>query len=172
MDEKVAVLAAKAGDQQAFADLFHHYYPMIHAYAYRLCLRPADAQDIAQETFIKAARALCSYEPEMPFRHWLYRICTNTARDWMRSHGRRQQMEDAATARAKLDESVRHPDYEIACEALERLPDDLRMAVVLVFFEEMSHAEAAKVLGCAETTISWRIFTAKRKLKTLLRRHE
>jgi RNA polymerase sigma-70 factor (ECF subfamily) len=52
------------------------------------------------------------------------------------------------------------------------LSDDLRAAVVLVFFEEMTHAEAAQVLGCAETTISWRIFKAKRKLKQLLQSHE
>lgn len=172
MDERAAILAAKAGDQHAFAELFHQYYPMIHAYAYRLCLRPTDAQDIAQETFIKAARALRTYEPRTPFRNWLYQICTNAARDWMRRHGRQQQIEEAATIHAEVDETVRPADYEITHEALAGLPDDLRMAVVLVFFEEMSHAEAAKVLGCAETTVSWRIFTAKRKLKAFLRRHE
>ncbi|RYD83743.1 MAG: RNA polymerase sigma factor, partial [Verrucomicrobiaceae bacterium] len=47
-----------------------------------------------------------------------------------------------------------------------------RMAVVLVFFEGMNHAEAARLLGCAETTVSWRLFSAKRKLKTFLRHHE
>lgn len=76
-DETSLVQAAIAGDSAAFTTLFHRYHPMIHAYAYRLCLCAADAQDVAQETFIKAARALPGHRPGAPFASGLSRICTN-----------------------------------------------------------------------------------------------
>jgi RNA polymerase sigma-70 factor (ECF subfamily) len=73
-NETITVQAALTGDPDAFAALFHEHHPAIYAYAYRLCLCASDAQDVAQETFIKAARALPGYRPEAPFRHWLYHI--------------------------------------------------------------------------------------------------
>jgi RNA polymerase sigma-70 factor (ECF subfamily) len=160
--------AAVAGEPDAFAEIFRRYYPMIHALAYRLSLNASDAQDIAQETFIKAAGALGSYKPEGPFRNWLYRICANTARDWKRRQIRHG--ETAAELRLETDtvQSERAPDFDEAREALSALKPDLREAVILIYFEEMSHAEAAQVLGCAEATVSWRIFQAKRKLKKAL----
>src|SRR4051794_31978121 len=93
-DEILIVRAAVSGNSIAFTTLFQRHYPVIHAYAYRLCLCPADAQDVAQETFIKAAQGLPGYRPSAPFRHWLYQICTNTARDWLRRRGRRRRMEE------------------------------------------------------------------------------
>jgi RNA polymerase sigma-70 factor (ECF subfamily) len=171
-NEASTVLAAISGDAAAFTLLFRRYHPMIYAYSYRLCLNAADAHDIAQETFIKAARALPEYRPACAFHYWLYQICTNAARDWQRSRGRRLRREEEAAAGHDSHFPERPADLELAREALAQLSDDLRAAVVLVFFEEMTHAEAARVLGCAETTISWRIFKAKRKLKQLLQSHE
>ena len=172
IDEEITVQAAVAGQPEAFAELFHRYHPMIYAFAFRLCLDRATAQDLAQETFIKAARAIAGYEARTPFRHWLYRICANTARGWQRREGRRRKLADAARARVEIDADERAPEFDAALAALATLSVELRAAVVAVYFEELSHAEAARVLGCAETTVSWRIFVAKRKLKTLLTRHE
>ena len=172
IDEGTTVQAAIAGEPGAFAELFHRHHPMIHAFAFRLCLDRTTAQDIAQETFIKAARAIGGYRAGTPFRHWLYRICANTARDWQRGEGRRRRLADAAQLRAETDSAERPPAFDAAREALAALPAEQRAAVVAVYFEGLSHAEAARVLGCAEATVSWRIFVAKRKLKTLLTRHE
>ncbi len=171
LDEATTVRAAIAGEADAFAALHHQYHPMIFALAYRLCLDRAHAQDLAQETFIKAARALPAFRPDAPFRHWLFQICANTVRDWQRREGRRRRLAEAAHAHAALARTERAADFEEAREALAALAPELRAAVVLVFFEDMNHREAARVLGCAEATVSWRIFIAKRKLKTLLTRH-
>ena len=171
-DEATIMRAAVAGEPDAFTELFRRYHPMIHAFAYRLTLQQTTAQDMAQETFIKAARAIGGYRPGAPFRHWLFQICANAVRDWQRRETRRRRVEDAAQTCAETDAETRPPEFDAAREALAALPAELRAAVVLVYFEEMNHAEAARVLGCAETTVSWRIFTAKRKLKTLLARHE
>jgi RNA polymerase sigma-70 factor (ECF subfamily) len=172
VDEATIVHAAVNGDAAAFAELFRRYYPIMYSYAYRLRPNQADAQDIAQETFIKAARALPRFLPTAPFRHWLYQICTNTARDWLRRHRRQERLVAEAVAWAAREGATRAADYGPAHEALAALPEEMRFAVVLVYLEGLSHAEAAALLGCAETTVSWRIFRAKRKLKSILRRHE
>jgi RNA polymerase sigma-70 factor (ECF subfamily) len=169
LDELSLVRAAQSGDAEAFRQLFQSYYPMMHAYAYRLCLNDADAEDIAQETFIKAARALGTYRPNPTFRNWLYQICTNAARDWHRRSGRQRRLEESVGMHREIEEMERPPDHEAARDVLLALPPELRETVVLVYLEEMNHAEAAALLGCAETTVSWRIFRAKRKLKGILR---
>ena len=170
LDEEALALDAKAGDAEAFAEIFRCFYAMVFALAYRLSLNRADAQDIAQETFIKASRAIRDYEPEGVLKNWLYRICANTARDWQRRSRRRGEMEDAVRIERDAAGSEREGDYDEAMVALGGLTAELRAAVVLIYFEEMSHGEAARVLGCAEATVSWRIFQAKRKLKKALTR--
>jgi RNA polymerase sigma-70 factor (ECF subfamily) len=170
-DDNALVAAASNGDASAFASLFDRYHEMIRAFAYRLCLVPSDAQDIAQETFIKAARSLASFRGGSSFRTWLYRIATNAGRDWLRGKMRAQRL-DAALANETPDAASAGGHAAVA-EALRALPENFREAIVLTFYEGMSHAEAARVLGCAETTISWRVFRAKHKLKQLLsRNHE
>lgn len=168
----MTVEAAIAGDAEAFAELFQKFHPMIYAFAYRLSLNAADAQDIAQETFVKAARAIGGYPPDGRFRNWLYRICANTAQDWRRREARRGRAMEIVQHRTEASEAERVPEYDEARAALALLNSDLRAAVALVYFDEMSHAEAAGVLGCAEATVSWRIFQAKRKLKKALSRDE
>lgn len=170
--ETTTIQAAAAGEHEAFAKLYHCYYPMIYAFAYRLCLNQASAHDLAQETFIKAARALSGYCSRAPFRNWLYQICANTVRDFQRTEARRRRLEADANERAAIDSEERPLKLDAVRDALTALSDDLRAAVVAVYFEGLSHAETGRILGCAETTISWRIFTAKRKLKSLLAQHE
>ncbi|MFA6285738.1 MAG: RNA polymerase sigma factor [Opitutaceae bacterium] len=166
-DDAQLIQEASAGSPQAFSDLFNRYYPMIHAFAYRLSLCPAEASDIAQDTFIQAARSLGGFRREASFKNWLYAIAANKSRDRFRQRVRRDRLSaDYAT----LNASSRAESAEVGLvrEALAGLTQDLREAVALVYYEGLNHAEAARVLGCAETTVSWRIFRAKQKLKPVL----
>lgn len=165
-DENDLVRRAAAGDANAFSDLFHRYYPMIHAFAYRLCSDRMDAQEIAQEAFIKAARSIGGVRGS--FRGWLYRIAHNTATDHLRARSRRSRLDEELMLHADLATGGKPPDFSRVAQALEALPIAWRAATVLTFYEGMSHAEAARVLGCAETTISWRVFRAKRELRRRL----
>ena len=165
-NEPSLVERAANGDSDAFAELFNRYYSMIHAFSFRISLDFAEAQDITQETFIKAAKSLGSFRRESSFKNWLYRIATNTGRDWRR-RGERQSRVARELASASL-EVERKADHSPVADALAALPDDLREAIVLVYYEGLSHAAAARVLGCAEPTVSWRVFRAKRKIKSLL----
>jgi RNA polymerase sigma-70 factor (ECF subfamily) len=166
-DETCLVDCAANGDADAFAELFNRYYPMIHAFAYRLTLRGSDAEDIAQDTFIKAARTLGSFRRDCPFKNWLYRIAVNAAEDARRRDARQSRL--AGELAASAMEVARPRDHTRLTEALAALGEDLRQAIVLVYYEGMNHAEAARVLGCAETTVSWRVFRARHCLRKALR---
>lgn len=167
-EEDRLIDGARNGDGKAFAELFHRYYTMIYAFAYRLCFDKGEAEDVAQETFVKAARSLGTFRKESGFKPWLYRIALNACHDRNRGQTRRKQV---AEAFGKEERGI-EADFTPIHHALEALPEEWRQAVTLIFFEGMSHAEAATVMKCAETTVSWRIFMAKRKLKGVLKGDE
>lgn len=172
-DTPDADLAAQAasGDECAFSMLFDRYYERLRAFAYRIMLDDGAAEDVTQESFIKAARGIHNLEASRTFQAWLYRICTNTARDALRAK---------RTHEAKLEHAARHLEIlhdgknadaasEAAFELMQGLSPEQREAVALVFLEDYTHAEAASRLGCAESTVSWRIYLAKRRLRKLVK---
>lgn len=168
-DETRLVAKAAAGCPDAFSELFNRYHPMIHAFAYRLSLCPAEAADIAQDTFIQAARALGGFRRDASFKNWLYTIAANKSRDRHRQRVRREKLTADYTLLQAAGDAASSDEAVAVREALAGLPLEMREAVTLVYYEGMNHADAARVLGCAETTVSWRIFRAKQKLKKQLR---
>ena len=166
--EAQLVSGAQAGDAKSFEILFDRYYAMIHAFAYRVCLVETEADDIAQETFIRAARGISNYRGMASFKNWLYRIAHNALVDWGRQAARHRDKQDQFASELESRTQARTPDYTEVHSALKQLSPDLREAVALVYFEDMNHREAADAMGCAETTVSWRIFRAKRALKKML----
>ncbi len=171
-DTSDLIRQAAAGDATAFRRLAECHYMLVYKIAYKWCGRREDAEDIAQEVFIKLPEKLGLFRGEAGFTTWLYRLTINAAKDYGRKSG--------ATARRELpftegfDAASDEPGAErklIAAEAygaIHALPPPVRDAVLLVFAEEMSHGQAAKVLGCAETTVSWRIFQARKLLKPMM----
>jgi len=177
-EDKTWVSQSQNGDDAAYESLIRKHQQMIHSLTFRMTGSMADAKDLAQETFVRAYRQLDSYQGNSRFSSWLYRIAVNACLDWRRREKRRAELlanwrnlnaETAPTpdSPANLDELSREVQA-----ALMRLPDKQRAAVVLTVYGELNHAEAATILGCSETTVSWRIFSARRKLKKLLARHD
>jgi RNA polymerase sigma-70 factor (ECF subfamily) len=160
---------ARAGDERSFEMLFDRYYDMIHAFAFRVSLQEGEADDIAQETFIRAARGVAGFKGNASFKNWLHRIAHRVMTDSYRSAARREKREVELAGETEVRAQARPADFGPIHAALHQLPPDWREAVALVYFDAMSHAEAAAVLGCAEATVSWRIFRAKRALGKLLR---
>jgi RNA polymerase sigma-70 factor (ECF subfamily) len=170
--ESELVLQSQHGDAAAFEALIRQHQRMIHALTYRMTGSLADAEDLAQETFLRAYEQLGSFRGKARFSTWLYRIAVNTCLNWRQSEARRCRL----YARAAEEFSVRQSpqagpgtDETGAVQAaLLKLPAKQRAAIVLTIYDGLNHAEAAQVLGCSETTVSWRVFAAKRKLKRLL----
>ncbi len=166
-DEDDATLCqrAAAGCEQSFVALFHRYYDAVHGFLYRLSWNTSEAEDIAQETFIKAARSLGQFGGRSSFKNWLYSIAMNALRDQRRSAQREEKARDVLLQQAPTAWVDGPAENEAVAELLAALPQDLKEAVTLVYLEGLNHREAALVLGCAETTVSWRLFRAKGLLR-------
>jgi RNA polymerase sigma-70 factor (ECF subfamily) len=173
-DEKSWVIRSRNGDHAAFENLIRSHQAMIHALAFRITGSAADAQDLAQESFVRAYRQLDSFQGTAKFSSWLYRITVNTCLDWRRRENRRievhnQWSDDNVSSRPEAEANNGLDDLSREVQAaLMKLPDKQRAAIVLTVYNGLNHAEAAKTLGCSETTVSWRVFSARRKLKKLL----
>jgi RNA polymerase sigma-70 factor (ECF subfamily) len=168
--DAVLVSRAMAGDEAAFAKLFQRYYEPIRRFAFRVALGSQAAEDIAQETFIRAARQLAGIREAQAFTAWIYRIAANVAKDHLRADfAHRRKLAAAAHDTELAGGPQRNAAESRVLEALRALPVEQRTTVVLVYLEDCTHSEAAQRLGCAESTVSWRIFLAKRTLRKQLK---
>lgn len=162
---------AASGDRAAFARLVESRYDFIHAVAWRWCGNRQDAEDVAQEVCIRLASAIRGFKGTSRFTTWIYAITLNAARDQLRQR-RRAQGRDAAWLREQTTLSAGEAEDdggEALWLAVGQLPDRQRDAVLLIYGEGLTHAAAAEVLGCAETTMSWHVHEARKRLKVLLR---
>jgi RNA polymerase sigma-70 factor, ECF subfamily len=167
------VRRAREGDSSALERLFERHYRTAYRVAYRWCGTRQDAEDAAQETFVKVARGLPAFRETSSFTTWLYRIAVNTAMDMHRRGATRARLavEAGRNRPTEAQDAVAAPadcDSDRAWEAVGGLPEKQRTALLLVFGEGLSHREAAAVMGCPEVTVSWRIHQARKKLGKIM----
>lgn len=171
-DELACIQNSLADNTEAFATLVKQYQQMVHALAFRMTGSLEDAEDLAQETFIRAYRQLASFRGDSKFSTWLCQIAVNLSLNWRKRENRRGDIHskwaESVTAEKARDEFPDELSRRIQT-ALDRLPAKQRAAIVLTVYENHSHAEAAKLLKCTEATISWRVFAARQKLKRWLK---
>jgi RNA polymerase sigma-70 factor (ECF subfamily) len=173
-EEKAWVLQSRNGDPAAFESLIRTHQRMIHSLTFRMTGSMADAEDLAQEAFIRAYRQLDSYRGTAKFSSWLYQIAVNACLNWRQRETRREQIHARWAESNDASRSGPEPgagDDTLSREvqaALMKLPVKQRATIVLTVYDGHNHAEAAQILGCSETTVSWRVFAARRKLKRLL----
>lgn len=165
------VVRARNGDAEAFAELVEHHYDVIYRTAWRWCGHRDDAEDITQEVCVKLGQAIAGFDGRSAFSSWAYRITLNAVRDWQRAGRRRGRNANAYAEIAPKDQQA---DQEAAAtssqlwDAVRRLPEKQRDAVLLVYAEELSHAEAAEIMGIREATVSFHVHEARKTLRVLL----
>ena len=161
------IAAAAAGDREAFAKLLDRHYDRIHGLAWQLTGSRADADDIAQDVCCTLVEKIGSYRAEARFTTWLYGITFNACRDWRR---RRRSFGAFSEKLAVLVGLAEQPDgrdlYDAVWikSAIARLKPALRDTAVLVAGQQLTHAEAAEILGIAEATVAWRMHEVRRIL--------
>lgn len=138
-----------------------------------LCASPTDADDLYQDTWLKALRHIDRYQPEKPFEPWLTSICVNTYRNRLRRIAR-SPVFDAFSSREEKDafmEQAAVPekeDYSSLHEAVDRLPEKLRLTVILFYFEDMDLISTAALLKVPVGTVKSRLHSARKKLREVL----
>lgn len=175
---------AQRGDKRAFEMLVMKYQRKLGRLLSRLVRDPAEVEDVTQEAFIKAYRALPGFRGDSAFYTWLYRIGINTAKNYLVALGRRaptstsfdnEEAESFEDADALRDAST--PETELIGKeigntvnrAMEALPEDLRTAITLREIEGLSYEEIANVMNCPIGTVRSRIFRAREAIAAELR---
>ena len=163
-DELIA--RARDGDAAAYGDLVRRYEQIAFRTAYAVCGDAADAEDAAQDAFVKAHAALPRFRTGAPWRPWLLRIVANEARNRRRSAGRRAHLAlRAARAEPRLEAPAPSLDDGPLLEALGRLDPAHREVVVLRHLLDLPEAECAAVLGCRKGTVKSRLSRALERLR-------
>lgn len=181
--DEVLVKRVQAGERKAFDLLVRRYQHKVLGVISRYVADWAEAQDVAQESFVRAYRAIGNFRGESAFYTWLYKIATNTAKNWLVSQGRRPPTDDVQVDDAvHLDAAVRlkdssTPERELLRQEIERtvfetveaLPDELRQAITLREVEGLSYEEISERMDCPIGTVRSRIFRAREAIDIRLR---
>ena len=182
--DQALVERVQAGDKQAFGLLVAKYQRKLMRLIMRLVRDPAEAEDVAQEAFIKAYRALPNFRGESAFYTWLYRIGVNAAKNWLIANGRRAptstEMDSEEAEGYGESDLLRDSDTpermlmsrqiaDTVNAAMASLPEELRTAVTLREIEGLSYEEIAQVMDCPIGTVRSRIFRAREAIAQKLR---
>lgn len=170
MEENLWIAESLAGNANAFSRLVTKYQAMVYNLAYRMLGRPAEAEDAAQETFVRAFVKLDSYDARLSFRNWLLAITAHLCVDQLRRK-RADSLEEESLI-GLPDTHTASPEAEVIKKEqgrdvralLESLPEKYRMMIVLRYWYDMPYSEIGQVTGLEETTVKTRLFRARQML--------
>ena len=182
-DDQQLVKRVQNGDKRAFDLLVLKYQHRILGLVVRFVRDPHEAQDVTQEAFIKAYRALPKFRGDSAFYTWLYRIAINTAKNHLVSRGRRPPNSDVDSSDAEFydgnhglkdmaspERLMLRDEIDAAVhESIQQLPENLRYALTLREFEGLSYEDIATVMECPVGTVRSRIFRAREAVDKALR---
>lgn len=182
-DDQQLVKRVQAGDKRAFDLLVLKYQHRILGLVVRFVHDPHEAQDVTQEAFIKAYRALGNFRGDSAFYTWLYRIAINTAKNYLVSRNRRPPSSDVDSSDAEFYDGdhglkdmasperlmLRDEIDETVQKSIKQLPEDLRRALTLREFDGLSYEDIATVMQCPVGTVRSRIFRAREAVDKALR---
>jgi RNA polymerase sigma-70 factor (ECF subfamily) len=180
------------GDRACFDELTRRYQRQAIAVSYRLLGNSQDAQEVAQDAFLKAFTSLASLEKPEAFGGWLMRIVSNLSLNFRRGRKVRQQLPlddalgptsgDASESAGARSEWMSRPDDPVHSlesrelgvklqEALNQLPEKQRLAIIMFTIQEMPQKQVAEALECSVEAVKWHVFQGRKKLKEILKEH-
>jgi RNA polymerase sigma-70 factor (ECF subfamily) len=169
----------RKGEVRLFAELVGRYQDAVFGMALRFMHNPGEAEEVAQEAFLRVYRGLAGFKGEARFSTWLYRITWNLCADWLRRHrrsgrGAEHSIEDAADladGRVDLERGLLAAEEKRKVrEALDSLDEKYRSVIVLLYYQRLSYEDIASVLEVPLKTVETRLYRARRLLKQRLER--
>jgi len=173
--DEILVAQAQAGDADAFGRLITRHYDLIYRLGYRMLGSKPEAQDLAQDVCMGLATKLASFRGEARFTTWLYRVAINAAKDRIRKKTSRRAAQDnwgEVQSLSRAHDAQKQAEQEWLHQAMATLSADLRETVALILGEDLTHAQAARVLNLSEGTVSWRMSEVKKRLRALAQAEE
>lgn len=156
-DERAWVRGAQRGSTSDLESLFRHHWPQAYRAAYLVVHDSAAAEDIAQEAFLAAVRALDRFDRRRPFGPWLHRIVVNRAIDWSRARALRREAGDAAVEQVAAAPAQENPHAHALAAALAELSPEHRAVIVLRHLLDYSPGEIAELTGLPRGTVNSRL---------------
>ncbi len=154
-----------AGNNEAFGELIRRYQDSVFNLLMKMTGHWHDADELTQETFLRAYRRLASYDPRYNFKNWVITIAVHLARNRWRSFFRRRRAEEAAAPPLETDATdSSDPRLDALQEALQRLPEKLRAPLLLRYMEDYSFDEIARTLGIGVSAAKMRVQRARTEL--------
>jgi RNA polymerase sigma-70 factor (ECF subfamily) len=174
------VAKAKQGDAEAFAELARRCQEKIYFTILALTKNQQDASDLAQEAFMQAFKSLRSFKQRSSFYTWVYRIAVNLTLNFLKRRKRedtQEALEESQSSGNGTEDSCLSPEgsslkkelSEKLRSAIDSLPLTYRASFTLVVFQGMTHSQVARILGCSENTVSWRMHKARKMLQARLK---
>lgn len=170
INEQRIIRRVLEGDTQAFAPLVHQYQNVVFSICLKLIKDRNDAEEVAQQSFVKAYTALSSFKTNASFSTWLYRIAYNASLDWLKAKKRRfdhtwiepgsEPHTDLSADGALLDEEQR----SMLAKAIDKLDERSQLVILLYYYEDKSVKEIAKVLDLSESNVKVVLLRARRQL--------
>ena len=162
------VKACLEGKQSAYAELVHRHKDAVFGLAVSMTRNREDAEDMAQEAFIRAYSKLDQYNPEYAFRSWILRICSSRTKNLFRWRVHRRTVEEGHLREEAVRQDEAAPDFQQLEEALRTLPSRLEAPLRLRYMEGLSYDEISDVLGIGVSAAKMRVMRARKRLQEVL----
>ncbi|HTC65266.1 MAG TPA: sigma-70 family RNA polymerase sigma factor [Candidatus Saccharimonadales bacterium] len=174
LQEKIAL--AKAGNAEAWGELYREYAPAIFRFCRRAMPTREDAEDATMDIFVKVRQKLSQYDATRPFSAWLYTVAANHCWDLLRRRKLRQDLETGEVENmplehpdpGQLEQLVQQRTSQEIRRAMDKLPSRSRMALVLRYYSEMSYDDIASTLGVRRTFVGVVLLRARHQLREIL----
>ena len=178
-EENILIDAINNGDTRAYAQLVDRYKDLVYTLALRMLKHREEAEEVAQDTFIKVFKSLDKFKGDSKFSTWIYRVAYNTCLDNIKKN--KKHLNDVAideftfnkldTIDNALDNIIKEERSTLIKNCIDKLPEDSSALLTLFYFEELSLEEISKIINVEANTVKVKLFRARKKLAVILERY-
>ena len=175
-DDQILIDAIRSGDTKAYAQLVNRYKDLVYTLALRMVKHREEAEEVAQDTFVKVFRSLNRFKGDSKFSTWIYRITYNTSLDRLKKNKKHYndiEIDDytfnqLGTIDNALDNLINEEKSKLIRQCIDKLPEDSSSLLTLFYFEELSLDEISKIINIEANTVKVKLFRARKKLAVIL----
>lgn len=178
-DDQILITAIEKGDTKAYAQLVDRYKDLVYTLAIRMLKHKEEAEEVAQDTFIKVFKSLDKFKGDSKFSTWIYKVTYNTCLDRIKKN--KKHFNDVAideytfnkldTIDNALDNIIKEEKSTLIKQCINKLPEDSSALLTLFYFEELSLDEISKIINLEANTVKVKLFRARKKLAVILEQY-
>lgn len=178
-DDQILITAIEKGDTKAYAQLVDRYKDLVYTLAIRMLKHKEEAEEVAQDTFIKVFKSLGKFKGDSKFSTWIYKVTYNTCLDRIKKN--KKHFNNVAideytfnkldTIDNALDNIIKEEKSTLIKQCINKLPEDSSALLTLFYFEELSLDEISKIINLEANTVKVKLFRARKKLAVILEQY-